>query len=487
MVRCRPIAAAALCASLALLLASQAPAVAQNAEKKPKDAGAKQYREFEPTFDAKGFLTHRGAIGEKDPQIPIYLGGTKGFAAVRYVVPVERGRTYTIVMRAGGMSAYLLVTDMKNGEIAHRGSYNQKAEIVVRPSFTGKIFVYATTEGGIGPYDLTIRGPMQRAVTSPPAIPATPPTDGEVTHVRVPFANGYSKGAIWAADGKSFFLLQRNGKLASFESPSLKKIRETNFNEMCTSLALSSEGLLVSLFSGDILLIDPNDFSKVKKRFAIPAIERVTASPNSKFAVVGSLQAEHSLTVIDLEKGAIVAKLPNLNPLYVTMNPDGRRVYGVVGATLTSWTITETGEPIEEQVSEDIALQPQGIFVSPTGDFVCVPGNEGNPNAEGHPKIEPFTTYVFGTNDLRKPLFSIPSGQWPRAVGLDTKSGYVLAQNAAKALKLYSFKGEFLADHDIAPPGTHAQHFVVSPQGGEALAVFSLYVEYVRLPTPKKR
>lgn len=447
----------------------------------------KTYRETPAKLDAKGTFTHKGELTVKDPRLPIYVGGYAGDAAVRYTFTVQRGKTYTFEMK-GTFGPYLLLTDTKNKEIARRDSRNGKSEIVYRAGSDGPIYIYATTERSIGAFELTIRGPRSLTrVTTPPPIPPTPAAGGAITHERVPFHVGIYADALWSPDGKTIFLLMRDGRLAAYSADSLKKLREVNLKSQCIQLAYCSIGLVVVGFNGEIRVLDPNDFSEERTFLKVPSIHRLAASPKSKIAVAGVYRTDAALTVLDLNKGGPLKKYPERQSNFIALSADGKRLFGTYGAELVVWQLNERGELEEEQLSGPVIRYPQEISLSLDGAFVCVPCMGGNQNAPGHPKIGADAIYVFASNDVTRPLFVLEGAKRTQSIFLDTKSGYVATMGATKQLRLYSFRGEFLSEHELAPPGNHPSRFIGSPRGGEMLALFYRHVEIVRLPTAKRK
>ena len=77
--------------------------------------------------------------------------------------------------------------------------------------------------------------------------------------------------------------------------------------------------------------------------------------------------------------------------------------------------------------------------------------------------------------------------QHPRAIGFDPISGCVITRSLEHQVKLYSFKGELLTQQETAPPRNLPEQFVVSPQGHDVLAVYSRFVQYIRLPEREKK
>lgn len=447
----------------------------------------KDYRETPAKLDAKGTFTHKWELTVKDRRMPIYLGGYAGDAAVRYTFTVQRGKTYTFEMK-GKFGPYLVLTDLKNNMIARRDSRNGKSEIVYRAGFDGPIYVYATTERGIGAFEFAIRGPrVLTRVTTPPPIPPTPTASGAVTHQRVPYHIGEYADALWAPDGKTFFLLLRDGRLAAYSAESLKKLREVDLKSHCTQLALCSIGLVVVGFKSEVRVLDPNDFSDERTYLKVPYIHRVAAAPRSKVAVAGVHSTDASLTVLDLNKGGPLKKYRDRQSLFITLSADGKRLFGIHGAELVAWQLDERGELQEEQLSGPVVRYPQEISLSPDGDFVCVPCLGGNQNAPGHPKVGADATYVFASNDITRPLFVLEGTKRNRSIYLDSRSGYVATMGETKQLRLYSFRGELLSEHELAPPGNSPSRFVGSPRGGALLALFPRHVEIVRLPEVKRK
>lgn len=447
----------------------------------------KKFRETPAKLDDAGLFAHKGELTAKDPRTPMFIGEGLGEYAVRYALPVARGKTYTFEMKSG-FGPFLLLTDLKNNEIARAASKNGKSELVYVAPGDGAVFLYATTEKGIGPFEIAIRGPAKdtRPAPTPPPIPPTPIAKGEATHERVNFYVGEQADVTWAPGGETFYILLRNGKLGAFSTKTLEKLRETDLKSHVTQMAFCSAGLAVVHFAGELHVLDPETLN-VKTKVSVPNLYRIVATPKSKIAVAGVYRTEASLTVLDLEKGEVLKQHRSKPNNFMALTDDGKRLFSVNGAELVSWHLNEKGELDDEQFSRPVHRYPQSVCLSPDGAFLCVPCMGGNINAEGHPKIGENCTYVFSSNDVAKPLFVLEGTKPNRSIVLDNKTGFIAAMGEPKQLKLYSFRGELLSEHALAPPGNFPDRFVGSPTGGNVLAMYSRFVAIVRLPESKRK
>jgi hypothetical protein len=446
---------------------------------------SKKFRETPAKLDDAGLFSVKGELTAKDPRSPLFLGDDVGEYAVRYLFSVERGKAYTFEMKSG-FGPFLLLTDTKNNEIARAGSKNGKAELTYQAPGDGALFLYATTEKAFGPFELAIRGPAKdtRPAPTAPPIPPTPVAKGSATHERVKFYVGEHADVAWAPDGETFYILLRNGKLGAFSATTLEKLRETDLKSHVTQMAFCSTGLAVVHFAGELHVLDPQSFD-VKLKVNVSNLHRIAATPKSKIAVAGVYRTEASLTVLDLEKGVVLKQHRNKPNNFFALSDDAKRLFCIAGTELVSWEVTADGDLTDEQFSKPVHRYPQSVCLSPDGKFLCVPCMGGNVNAEGLPKIDEHSTYVFASNDVKKPMFVLAGTQPNRSIVLDNKSGFVAAMGQEKQLKLYSFRGELLSEHELAPPRNYPDKFVGSPQGGALLAMFYRYVEFVRLPGSK--
>jgi hypothetical protein len=460
-------------------------------DKKDVDSPGKEFRQIDVVSDPSGKFLHQTELTAKDAPLPFLVGdpfgGKVGVNAVRYVLPVKKDKTYTITMTGPVVSPHLVLTDLKDGRIVNRTSYSGKSELFYRAPSDGKIYIYACNEARrLGKYELLVRGPATSEAAAP-ALPPSPPPGGTVTHKASQGIGDNLAGVVWNADAKSFFIVGLNGKIAEYSIPAVVKTQSADLKAQLTTAAMSSEGLVVTLFNGGLWILDPKDLSTVRRKMKTPGVMAIAASPSSKYAVVNTSQGDLSVCVIDLEKGTIVTKQQNRSPLRLAMSSDGKRVYSCPDGRLTVSALGDDGSLAEIDASEPIVDQLQNLCISPAGDFACAPCNNGNRNAPEHPKIGEFTTYVYGGHSLAKPLFAVASGPYPRAVGIDPKSGYIVAHDSNHQIKLYNFKGELLAEQLILPKGNNPTQFLPSPLGYDMLVVFSRHVVYVRLPEADKK
>lgn len=111
---------------------------------------------------------------------------------------------------------------------------------------------------------------------------------------------------------------------------------------------------------------------KLVKKVAVGTqSERFDITPDGKFAYVGNLTAQ-SISVVDLEKGAIVATIPTPEPLpfNVLVTPSGKRAFvaNVMGSSILEID-TATNKVI--QVIKT-AAGPNGMTITPDGDNLLI-------------------------------------------------------------------------------------------------------------------
>src|SRR5262249_51128561 len=117
---------------------------------------------------------------------------------------------------------------------------------------------------------------------------------------------------MWSEDGTRFFVLEKEGYLRRIALEGFKEELVLDVNRRCSWLAMSWEGLIVTVPDlQEFWVVDPATL-KVKQKVAMPACSRVAAGPAS--AVVAGVcgdhvSGDHIYRVVDL-KGNVTKDLP---------------------------------------------------------------------------------------------------------------------------------------------------------------------------------
>jgi hypothetical protein len=399
-----------------------------------------------------------------------------------YNIRMEAGRTYQIDLISNVFDAYLYLYDDANNKITEDddsgGGLN--ARIIYRAQRTGLYRIRATylfrlDDNQNSNFTFIVRR-LGGGVGKNPD-PVGDVLVGDLATRAILFNKQVGKvlgDLVWARDGKSFYVLHENGLLERINPATGNAEKQHNHARRCGNLALSGEGLLLSVpETQEVWVVDPDNLGTIKKKIAVPSVTRVTAGVNAKIAVAAGTEnfGQGGMNVIDLQKGAVVGQYRNLETRHLIASPDGKYVFAQGGIEQLVRFRLDGQQPIKEDSSPRIASNGQSICVSPDSKYVCLPAGGGN--GSGHPDHPPtaaYSTYIYPITNLKRPDFAIPSGAYPQAVGFDPKSGLAFAQNFDKALLIYTFAGIKRSEH--AFPGIRGgdvREFSVSPLGFEVL------------------
>jgi predicted Zn finger-like uncharacterized protein len=401
-----------------------------------------------------------------------------------YVVQMEAGQTYQIdlVTRSDGYDPYLHLVDDANQLVAQDddGGGFPNARIVYRAPRAARYRIHATYFGGLqadANFTLFVRRAIGGVVKNPDIKPPDEVAVGDMTTRTILFKKEAGKilgNLVWARDGKTFYALNENGLLQRINAATGNTEKKHDHARRCGNLALSGEGLLLSMLDAqEVWVVDPDNLGTVKKKIAVPSVARVTAGVNAKIAVAASAGSfgRGGMNVIDLLKGAVVQQYPNFGGLHLIASPDGNYVFAQGGIEQLQRYRLEGQQLIQEDSSPRIASNGQSICVSPDSQYVCLPAGGGNGNGHpDHPPAGAYATYIYPVTNLKRPAFAIASGAYPQAVGFDPKNGVAFAQNFDKALLVYTFTGIKRSEHAIpGVRGGDVREFSVPPQGFEVL------------------
>ena len=285
--------------------------------------------------------------------------------------------------------------------------------------------------------------------------------------------------------------------------------KQVVLGSLCSFLALSAEGLLVAKKdTQEVLIVEPNTF-EVKKKIFAPHVERVLSGPKLRFALVipeckrerprvsdpsqGNIgyvlmsslvkllgfgvsdTSQGNVGYLDLADGKITNQL-DIPASCARITPDGQHYFAVKGKEdeLCHFRIEGT-KLIAAGTSERIPGNAQNLCVSADSKLVCLAGG-GNGRD--------ISTYIFGVDDLRRPILGLTSGgRSQAAVEFDPAAKLIYAQNDQYQVLVYSMKNIKLKEYlPTSRDSGEARQMVPHPQGRKLLLATSKWVIFVELP-----
>jgi hypothetical protein len=422
----------------------------------------------------------------------------------RYEVQLEAGRTYVIDHVSQDFDAHLRLTDELGKELARDDDSggNLNARIRFQPPRTSRYMIHAgQLFSRPGRYTLTIRaegaGIVVEKKLEPLKFPtATAPNAALPTEVHnlpggakvtfVPFAGNATLlgDVVWSRDGAAIIVLDSSGVLHRLRVDDWVEERRLELGRRAANLSCAVMGPVVSLPDQQEVWGANVKTLTVMRRLYAPGVQRVVSSPKLRVAVAATA---NGLLLFDLIKtgGARSFDLPNQ---HLAIAPDGKHLFVQgSGEQLMRYRI-EGQQIIKDDESPRIAQNGQSISVSPDGKYVCLPSGGGNYGGiADHPAIAPYSTYVYATDNLRRPAFALTSGANPRTVGFDPIGGSIFAQNSKTPLVVFSMTGEKKWEFTFpkGPATGEPREFVAYPQGNRVLVRFDRCLAVVDLPASK--
>ncbi|MCI0461484.1 MAG: hypothetical protein L0Z62_31420 [Gemmataceae bacterium] len=303
----------------------------------------------------------------------------------------------------------------------------------------------------------------------------------------------------WAEDGKSFFYLEaKGGTLHRVDLDGFTPRKSLPFGRPCSWLALSAEGLLVTLQdAGEVRLVNPETF-EVTTSILVPGVTRTVSSPKLSvaFAWNPDTSSVSQISALDLKKSKVALIYPGPNvkkganiPLSApVVTADGDYLIATGGdGQLARYRIKGT-KLIPEEASRAIASgragEPQ---ISIDGEWVCLPTGGGNHGGlPGHPAVKPYSTYIYPAKALTKPVSAITSGGYPERVGFDPKLSLAYGQNFDHQLMIFDLlSGAKRGEYQLSPRGDGVRQFLVHPQGGKLFVLTGGKLFFVEVPNLK--
>lgn len=400
-----------------------------------------------------------------------------------YLLPMKQGEDYQIDMISKEFDSYLFLLDDKNIVLQQDddGGGFPNARINYRAKQTAIHRIHATYfGGGLGRFTLIVRriDPTKDPAKNPPLI-----AGNDVSHRTYQFKIGEAPvSQAWANDGKSFFILSQNGSLQRYSADTGGMTMEHNYNKFLgdnSNLAMSGEGLLMSVSSDNqVWVIDPDNFANVKKRIDVPALRRVAAGTNSRFAVALSTGfPQNTLRVLELDRGVAAQPINLKAPVStIAVSPNGSYLFTAEAGKLNRLRLDNLNVTWEE-TSDNLVTFGEQIHVSPGSRYVCL---IGNPTFLPPPQMRGLR--VFNVGNLKNPVVTVPS-QFPKALAVDPMSNWVLVNDNTRPLVMFNMNGIKKVEQDFPGVfgGINVREFAVSPQGNEALMRANDRVVYLKL------
>jgi hypothetical protein len=309
----------------------------------------------------------------------------------------------------------------------------------------------------------------------PPEIAKTPSVEpvgdkatvGDLTFESVKVDAKDVRSLTWAADGKSFFCLQTNGKLQQFAAEDLAVMAEGDIGKPCNGMFLSSEGLLISCPAAEeVNVVDPTTLF-VRRRIPILGLDRIAAGAKVPLAVAVTKAGEMVLFDVKTTKIFDKKRIDELATgagtfLLIAMTPDGKYVFGEskLGKLHRMHVVDNT--LVHEQSTRHIASKTGRIDVSPDGVYVCLSCETGNIEVS-------LRTLIFQIEDLSTPDVILNTGATPRTVGFDPSRGTIYAQSLKYTLIAFSKSGSRLGQYELRGVGETRQ--IACSRNGDILVL----------------
>jgi hypothetical protein len=474
-------------------------------------------RDFSPPVDlasAREVLRVNGELTPTDPTDRV----RKESYHKAYPLEMAAGRTYVIDMKARGgkLDSYLRLEDPDGKEVANDDDSGGglDARIVYRAARAGAHKVICTTYKGMetGPYVLTVleAGPAKE---KPPDVVKGPPKDdpkvvdpkggpgvrpgkeafagparvvdgAQVSDLTLP-AKGLVNCLCWSADGKAFYTLHAEpGVLRRVAFPGMQEELVLEVGAKANWLALSAEGLVLSVTGRqEVWLVDPATL-QVKKRLPLPGLLQAVSAPPLSVAIaaVGDnpRTLPETLAVLDLKTGA-TAKVygrrdfdPRQGLAFgsPTVTPDGVYLF-TRSDRLHRFRIAGGALALEETCRGE-GLNPVSIAVSPDSKWVCMPSGGGNGlGGPGAQKLPRYHTVIYAVKALGVPAVVIAQGAYPRTAAFDPRTGKIYAQNMERQLLVFNAQGKREREMALGGRGEDTAQILPHPEGGRLLVLTS--------------
>lgn len=200
---------------------------------------------------------------------------------------------------------------------------------------------------------------------------------------------------------------------------------------------------------------------RIRRKIFLLTPQSVAVAPASSFAYVGD--GDQSLLAVDLEKGAVVHQYDTSEFRqtmkrgadgtlitgpdevgFLTLSDDGKTMFCVSSDALHRFRVSGAAVTYEDS-SPRLGSNPQSVALSPDGDYVAMPDGGGNfvdiaGLVDDAPRV-PYSTFVFSTSDLQKPILSLRSGAYPARLAFDKAGGNIYTESSKALLQVFNSQG----------------------------------------------
>lgn len=242
-------------------------------------------------------------------------------------------------------------------------------------------------------------------------------TDMHIYKVDLP-ADSLAEKLVWAPDGLSFFLLNKNGIIYQISVPQLQIIREIDAQHDVSDISMTKSGLLIvmNIFQ-ELRVLDLNSLIYTTV-IQCPCTHYVAASPNNDMAVVFQKKPVNTFSVVDISNKSIVGTIrgDQLGPgtsnteknnwnNYATdftlpqMTNDGKYFFCIASYAILRFRIEEPQFIYEEQSKR--LNSNNAFFLSPDNNYIAL--NCNNDWLKNENRYSKNGWYVFRVNNLSRP------------------------------------------------------------------------------------
>ena len=318
-----------------------------------------------------------------------------------------------------------------------------------------------------------------------------------------PERNGDEVKLVWSRDSKSAYLLHPNGELRKVELSSLKQ--EALFKTMradCGNIALSKEGLLLSLRElQEVWVLDELTLA-VKSKIVVPEIVNVYSSPflSHAFATQGTpIHGKETLQVLELKLKSIVKehKWTDLAKVAPAKRAPGRP------RTAFSWDpvhvtrdgkILLAGKDFISRLAINGALltwEEQGIEtregfgqrLSNGGKYIIV-----QQDAPADPMISTSQRQqaVYPVSNLQQPVATFPPAMIGSVFGYDEVAQRYVGARRGQQFTIFGKDGKPLRSYVVTTKDDDVRQMFIHPDGYRYLVVTESGIIWVECPAGDK-
>ena len=283
-----------------------------------------------------------------------------------------------------------------------------------------------------------------------------------------------AKGAVdvvFSTDGAFAFILQKDGVLRKMALDTFTEEKQLDIASPCTALAHAKNGLVVAVSGTQEVWLLSEDLACRSGR--LPGIKYLVASPQLPYAYASS--GGFSLFIVDLVKGKVQEKTSkefeeeqgterpvHVGFWHIAIAPAGNYLFAE-GANTGLMRMKIKGDDVIFDAGSPVqAGNPHRVDVSGDSRYVAVWPAVGITSRGCRQQLP---TYVFGVQNLDKPVTVIESGAYPQALGFDAVARSIYAQNHEKSLIVFSGAGLKGKEYDVTVAGGDVHKFVVHPEG----------------------